>query len=241
HSGNEKTRFPGSGEWFLASPEYGDWVSHPGTTLFAPGIPGSGKSVMTSVVINNLRSRLGPDDRVAWFHFNPAWREPNEDMAAASAVIATLALLLYDGTASLPEDIVLLLEEKLEPRPKATTADLSQICRALRAPASRVFLIFDDVDNASEDVRAKLFPQLQGLQRVLGLNIFATALLGAGVNELFSRSISLELRASTDDLSEYLHHSINSNPSLRRLVDGSKIDKLRERMVQRTVNISDGM
>ncbi|KAH9233822.1 hypothetical protein K456DRAFT_310244 [Colletotrichum gloeosporioides 23] len=38
---------PGTCEWFLCSERYKDWVDTPGETLFCPGLPGAGKSVLS--------------------------------------------------------------------------------------------------------------------------------------------------------------------------------------------------
>ncbi|KAH6838535.1 ankyrin repeat-containing domain protein [Chaetomium sp. MPI-CAGE-AT-0009] len=245
YSENQQRVLPGSGEWFLASPEYGSWMSSPGTTLFVPGIPSSGKSVMASIVVNDVRNKLGPDARVAWFHFNSSWRQSDnpKGVETAGAVVATLAFLLYpDNTAGPPDEIVRRLEEKLESWPLTTTVvDLSQILRSLGAPTRRVFLIFDAVDAASEDIRTTLLPQLQDLQATLGFNILATALLGTGMDELFPRAISLELRASPDGIAKYLHHRIDLDPRLRRLLMGPKNDDLRREVIQKMIEMCDGI
>lgn len=47
-------RQPGTGQWFLESPEYTTWLQLAGQTLFCPGIPGAGKTTLTSIVIDNV-------------------------------------------------------------------------------------------------------------------------------------------------------------------------------------------
>ncbi|KAI0427227.1 hypothetical protein F5Y09DRAFT_350585 [Xylaria sp. FL1042] len=47
----------GTGKWFLESPKYGHWLQNDGQTLFCHGIPGGGKTVLTSVVIKQLHPR----------------------------------------------------------------------------------------------------------------------------------------------------------------------------------------
>ena len=246
HDENMEELLPGSGQWFLDSTKYGDWVSRPGSTLFAPGIPGAGKSTMTSIVLNDLRQRLEPGARLAWFWFAPGPWEEGQDRHTVHTVIADLALLLCseytDAGNYLPPSVVQLLKDMMEPRLRtATTADLSHILKTLGAPANRVFLLFDAVEASTEDVRGTLMPQLQDLQESLGLNIFVTALLGTGIDELFPRSISLEIRASAEDVSNYLRRGLDSDRRLRRLMDGAEHDELRHEIVQTTVKKSDGM
>ncbi len=246
HDENMEERLPGSGQWFLDSTEYRDWVSTPGSTLFAPGIPGSGKSTMTSIVLNDLRQSLEPGARLGWFWFAPGQWGEGEDRHALHAVIADLALLLCseytDAGNRLPPSVVQLLKDMMEPRLRtATMADLSHILKTLGAPTNRVFLLFDAVEAATEDVRGSLMPQLQDLQESLGLNIFVTALLGTGIDELFPRSTSLEIRASAEDVSKYMRRGVESDLRLRRLIHGAEHDDLRHEIIQATVEMSDGM
>jgi hypothetical protein len=245
HDENVNKLVPESGEWFLCSPEYRDWVSRPGATLFAPGIPGSGKSTMVSVVLNDLRQRLGSDARLAWFWFDPRQWGQGEDGHTPNFGIADLALLLCseyaDAGNRLPPGVVSVLEGMVTRRSMATTTDLSYVLQALGAPASRVFLLFDAVDLAPEDVRATLLLQIQDLQDSLGLNIFATALLGSGIDESLPQSTSLEIRASAMEVARYLNRGLNSDRRLRWFVDSAENRGLRHKIVQTTVDMSDGM
>ncbi|KAJ8126084.1 hypothetical protein O1611_g7556 [Lasiodiplodia mahajangana] len=52
----------GTGMWFLESKEFYDWMKGVNNTLFCPGIPGAGKTILSSLVINHLqktRDQLG--------------------------------------------------------------------------------------------------------------------------------------------------------------------------------------
>ena len=49
-----RARQEGTGEWLLKSSEFQDWVSQSKQTLFCPGIPGAGKTMITSIVIEHL-------------------------------------------------------------------------------------------------------------------------------------------------------------------------------------------
>jgi Cdc6-like AAA superfamily ATPase len=48
-----------TGEWFLQDPRYQEWVQSEQSTLFCPGMPGAGKTMMAALVIDQLlRSEL---------------------------------------------------------------------------------------------------------------------------------------------------------------------------------------
>lgn len=56
-----KDRKPKTGQWFLKSTVYREWLGSNGRTLFCPGIPGAGKTIQTSIVIDDLCKRRAQD------------------------------------------------------------------------------------------------------------------------------------------------------------------------------------
>ncbi|KAF6221635.1 hypothetical protein HO133_001601 [Letharia lupina] len=46
---------PGTGEWFLGSDKFKGWEGGDNNVLWCHGIPGSGKTVMTSIIVEHLR------------------------------------------------------------------------------------------------------------------------------------------------------------------------------------------
>ena len=56
-------RQEGTGLWLLNSVEFQEWVDRPKSTLFCPGIPGSGKSMMAAIVIDHLWKSLAEEDK----------------------------------------------------------------------------------------------------------------------------------------------------------------------------------
>ena len=51
----------GTGHWLLTSKEFQKWVSQGKKTLSCPGIPGAGKTMMSSIVIDHLSAKIGND------------------------------------------------------------------------------------------------------------------------------------------------------------------------------------
>src|SRR3989440_8652759 len=55
-------RQEGTGQWFLDSVEFKRWLQGSDETLFCPGIPGAGKTMMTAIAINHLCRTAQCDD-----------------------------------------------------------------------------------------------------------------------------------------------------------------------------------
>ncbi|KAK7545178.1 uncharacterized protein J3D65DRAFT_664368 [Phyllosticta citribraziliensis] len=50
-----KQRHPGSGQWFIQSPTYSEWKTAPKSFLWLHGIPGCGKTILSSTIIEDLQ------------------------------------------------------------------------------------------------------------------------------------------------------------------------------------------
>ncbi|KAJ4354490.1 uncharacterized protein N0V89_006227 [Didymosphaeria variabile] len=54
-------RQEGTGQWLLTSKEYKSWLETPGSTLFCPGMPGAGKTIMCAIMIEALHKLAAAD------------------------------------------------------------------------------------------------------------------------------------------------------------------------------------
>lgn len=57
-------RQEGTGQWLLDSNEYLGWLNQSKQTLFCPGIPGAGKTILTSIVVEQLCTKFENDATV---------------------------------------------------------------------------------------------------------------------------------------------------------------------------------
>jgi hypothetical protein len=60
-----KQRQNGARQWLLNSVKFNNWVEAKENTLFCPGIPGAGKMILTSIVVDELFARFQDDHSVA--------------------------------------------------------------------------------------------------------------------------------------------------------------------------------
>jgi hypothetical protein len=57
-------RQAGSGQWLLESEEFQAWLNTDNQTLFCPGIPGAGKIILISIVVEELTTRFSNDPTI---------------------------------------------------------------------------------------------------------------------------------------------------------------------------------
>jgi DNA replication protein DnaC len=65
-------RQPGTGQWLFELAEFKAWVDTDKQTLFCPGIPGAGKTILTSIVMEELIIRFENDHNIgiAYLYYN---------------------------------------------------------------------------------------------------------------------------------------------------------------------------
>jgi DNA replication protein DnaC len=71
-------RQPGTGQWLLDSVEYQSWRETNKQTLFCPGIPGSGKTILTSIIVGELITRFRNDKSVGIAYIYCNFRRKDE-------------------------------------------------------------------------------------------------------------------------------------------------------------------
>ncbi|KAI3534483.1 ankyrin repeat protein [Colletotrichum filicis] len=63
-SDNIEIRYAGTGQWLLDCPEFQTWIQTENSTLFCPGLPGAGKTIIASVVVEYLHKRFSTDPTI---------------------------------------------------------------------------------------------------------------------------------------------------------------------------------
>ncbi|KAH7231610.1 nucleoside phosphorylase domain-containing protein [Fusarium redolens] len=229
-------RQPGTGQWFLDSAQLKAWVETQGQTLFCPGIPGAGKTILTSIVIEELTTHFqnSESNGVAYLYcnFNRQDEQKTEDL------LASLLKQLAQDRSSLPDNVRYLYEKH---RARGTRLSFDEIWRALQSVTalySRVFIVIDALDECQTtgDFREKFLSKVLDLPAKCGANLFATSRFIPEIMEKFDGSISLEIRASKQDMRRYVEgHMSQLQSCVRRSPD------LQEEIKTKIVNSVDGM
>jgi Cdc6-like AAA superfamily ATPase len=231
-----KRREPGTGQWLLNSSEFQTWLKANKQTLFCRGIPGSGKTILASVVIHELTSHFSNDETfgIAYVYFN--FRRKHEQKAEDA--IASLLRQLAQCKLSLPESVKSLYDKHKKPQMPPSFDEIFSSLRSVATLYSRVFIIVDALDECQviNGERERFLSGLFSLQGVCGVNIFATSRFMPEVEKHFKECTSLEIRATEEDVQRYLDRHI---PELPGSVFQSQ--ELQEKIKTAIVNVVDGM
>ena len=206
-------RQPGTGQWLLDSAEYQEWLKTPGKTLFCPGIPGAGKTILTAVVINDIYSRFQSDTSVGIAYLYCDFRRQHEQNT--KSLLANLLKQLAQQQASIPDRVQTLYKEHRDKSTRPSRNDISSALRCVSALYSNVFIIIDALDECqvTNGCRAEFLVEIFGLQATARAKIFATSRFDPEIEKAFKQGIKTEIRARDEDVQTYLTGNIARLPS----------------------------
>lgn len=228
-------RQSGTGKWLLDSAEYQQWIEAAKQTLFCPGIPGAGKTILTSIVVDDLHSRFRDDVQAGIAYLYCNFRRQADQKV--EDLLSNLIRQLSQDQSSLPECLRILYDK----HKGRTRPSLDELCRALQTVAnlfSRIFIVVDGLDECqpSDGSRSKFLTELFALQSKIGTNIFATSRFIQDVTERFKDKVLLEIRAHPGDVQRYIEANMAHMPlCIARSPD------LQNEIITKIVQAVDGM
>lgn len=183
--------------------------------MFCPGIPGGGKTIIASIVVDRLQSQFGDDDRVGIAFLYCNFRRRAEQ--SARDLLGSLLRQLLARLPTVPESMLKIYEECEKKKRKATFQEIVDGLRAVIGSLSRCFLVVDALDESqvSRDGRDRFLTELFKLQESTNANIFATSRHIPDIESRFDGALKVEIRGNKDDIRRYL---VSSLPMLRSFV-----------------------
>jgi ankyrin repeat protein len=205
----------GTGQWFLESTEYREWLDADGKTLLCLGIPGAGKTILSSIVINNLQTRFSDNTKIGVAYIYYDFQRKNEQ--GIDDILASVLKQLTQCLSSLPDSIKSLYKQHNTRRTRPSRDEILGLLQSVLPIYSRVFLVVDALDEcrASDGCRKRFVSELFNLQIKFGINIFATSRHIPEIVNHFKASFSkeIEIRAKPEDVTRYLEDRIGNLPS----------------------------
>jgi Cdc6-like AAA superfamily ATPase len=225
-------REPGTGEWLQQSKEFQAWLGTGKQTLFCPGVPGAGKTILTSIVINHLIDRFSTDPsiRIVYLYCN------FKQQVKADDLLASLLKQLSQERSSLPDTVKALYECHKSKGTRPLCDEISRALRSVAAMYSRVFIVIDGLDEYQANVRSKVLSEVFNLRDEFRANLFATSRFIPEIGDKFDGSTLLEIRATEHDMRRYLDSHI---AELTSSVDLSS--ELQEEITTGIIKAVDGM
>lgn len=193
----------GTGQWFLDAPEFSRWLDQPVKTLFCPGIPGAGKTMIAAIAIDHLL-RMAQSDTIGLAYVYCSYKTQADQNVGG--LLAAILKQLAQTHPSLAEPVELLYNQHER---KKTNPSISEIHNALQAVVSKfltVYIVVDAVDECRNDdgTRQQLMNKLQTLQKTNDLRLMVTSRYIPDIIDDFRDAMTLEVRARDDDVRRFV-------------------------------------
>ncbi|RYP04866.1 hypothetical protein DL764_004189 [Monosporascus ibericus] len=149
----------GTGQWLLDSPEFQVWVQTEKRTLFCHGIPGAGKTILTSIVVDELMARFGNDKGTGMACIYCNFRRQDEQKA--EDLFASLLKQLAQGRSFLPDSVKCLHNKFLLAQLHFDSLKGKRSPKAIRAAVKNLATGSDAYDSAYDDAMERMEGQLK--------------------------------------------------------------------------------
>ncbi|KAJ7270947.1 hypothetical protein C8J57DRAFT_1468148 [Mycena rebaudengoi] len=227
------TRQKGTGLWFLDEKQFQDWLSAPGGTLWCHGIPGAGKTVLTSIVVDHLRNELqGNNTGVAAAYLN-------HKESDAQSPLNVLAGLWWQLVAERPISpaVQQLYEKHQNQHTRPSLDEVRNILTAMTAEYSKLFFVVDALDEYPEAHRDILLKTLAAMGESVSLML--TSRPNLTPEAFFSTALVLEISAKDEDIRSYIKAQIQNSFRLSKHVRARP--ELRGEIETKIAENADGM
>jgi hypothetical protein len=194
-------------------------------TLLCHGIPGAGKTVMASIVVDHIQAlrQKNPAIGIAYFYFSYDSTSEQTSGAVTGCLIRQLLELMPD----IPAELQILSESHEKHKTRPSLKDLHISLKTAIRMYSKVFIVLDALDeyHAGDSARSYCFlDELLKLQKLARFKIFATTRINSEIISQFEPCLRSEIRAHREDIRTYIHtrmtelRKIKNQPDLQSKV-----------------------
>jgi NACHT domain len=229
-------RQPGTGEWLVESGLFRTWIERPQETLFCPGIPGAGKTILASVVIDELKARFGNDRDVGVAYLFCSFEHFNDQVQKPESLLASILRQLVQDLVPMPDSVVALYNRHKTKGTRPSFIETSNALRSVIAHLSRVFIVIDGLDECDPLTTSPILDEFFDIQTTSKLNLLATSRYTPEITARFQNRPTQEIRAAKPDVIAYLSANLKKLPEFV-----SRKQQLQQAIVNQITDTVDGM
>ncbi|KAF2242108.1 ankyrin, partial [Trematosphaeria pertusa] len=217
----QRLRSAKTGDWFLNNKCFAQWKATPRSMLWLCGIPGSGKTVLCSSIIEDLGGwcRLEDGRLLLYFFFDFAAR----DTSVIGILLRSLLAQIVIQRRAVPDSIQALFEQHHGGFQQPNIRTLLGTLQKTLEHAEQTYLVIDALDECAE--RADLLETLEDMQewRLDNFHILATSRREKDIEESFlrmgSEQLQLEGARVNDDIRQYVSRRMQKERWLKKWPD----------------------
>ncbi|KAH6912488.1 hypothetical protein BKA70DRAFT_1218676 [Coprinopsis sp. MPI-PUGE-AT-0042] len=225
---NLSKRTPDTLKWLLEGSMFQWWLETQGAIVWGTGMPGAGKTILASVVIQDSEDHAPSDVCIGYVYCR--YTEP---MKVRNILAALVRQLLERYRHLLPVVEPLYAKHDLEGT-KPTQSELIAVIRDLCGCFRMAHLFIDGVDEALYGEQFDLLDTL----KIVPANFFITSRPLVRLKDVLPNAEFFDIAAKNEDVERLVAQHIDRNPDLRQVLAA---DEQRERVIKKICESSHGM
>ena len=228
-------RQEGTGQWFLDTPEFKRWLRGSDKTLFCPGIPGAGKTMIAAIAIDQLCGMMQSDDVGVAYLFCSYKAQTDQ---CASSLFAALLKQAVQNRPDIAAPMTQIYELHSKRGSKPSFSDILQTLQSVFSAYTTIFIVVDALDECSdrEGARGQVIDKLQELQNGKDIRLLFTSRFIPEITQKFDSKYTIEVRASEEDVKRFIEGRIQRLPGFIQ-----RDEKLKLAIQNKIVEAADGM
>lgn len=200
---NVKSRLQGTARWFLEHTLYLNWVSGSTSTLFCPGDFGTGKSVISATVADDLRQTLGNATQPVIYLYCDWSTQSTQSTQSVENFLGDVVRQLVHARGWAPRSMYDMQRKYEAAGSRPSLDEWEQTVKDLLSDCKQAFIVVDALDECDEEVCKVLLSLIQRLQNLHTVKLLATSRPIFTVQELFCDKAEIVIRASEHDVRIY--------------------------------------
>lgn len=223
---------PGTGQWILSSEGFQHWLEGQNQTLFCPGIPGAGKTIIASFLIDHLRKQFANDDvGIAYVYGRPYDYTYNMHHIFRS-LLKQLAL----SRPSIPDAVQSLYQDQKDRGDGPSTVKVRNVLNSVVGLFSRVLIVIDAFDELplSDKLLEHILSEVKLWQSRYNVSLLATSRPIPSITQYFHDTPTVDIRADREDIKTYVGWRLEGFPSRVKPL-------LQERIIRAITSAAGGM
>ncbi|KAJ7288474.1 ankyrin repeat-containing domain protein [Mycena rebaudengoi] len=234
HADVFSTAQKGTGQWLLQDARFASWLASFGGTLWCAGIPGAGKTVLSSIVTDHLRMSFARNENigVACLYLN---HKESDAQSPPNLLASVWWQLIVDQPVG--SQVHTLYRHHHDRRTRPSLDEVHELLRLAVARYSKVYIVVDAMDEYPEKQRSILLSKLSALG--VSVNLMLTARPHINVDPSLPHVQTVEISASEHDIRQYVDAEISKSTRLSKHVRNRP--ELRDEIEEKIIHNADGM
>jgi hypothetical protein len=224
-----------TGQWFLETSEFKVWLTGPDKTLFCPGIPGAGKTMMAAITIDHLCRNLSSEDVGLAYLFCNYNSQADQN---PSNLFAALLKQLVQNRPDIAAPVQDIYNKHLKQNSRPSVSEILEALQSVCLSYTTISIVVDALDECTDrdGTRSRLIDELHHIQAKVNLRLLFTSRSLPEITQKFQSNPVLKIRAHEDDVGRFVAGQI---PRLPKCIQ--RDEELRNTAQTKIVQAVDGM